>query len=48
MWPRAVIYDLYCDTSGEEKSPEFSYEYPALTYRCNKLIVFSHTSNKCH
>ena len=34
VWPRAVVYDLYCDTSGEDKPPKFTYEYPALTYRC--------------
>ncbi|XP_019856940.1 PREDICTED: tissue alpha-L-fucosidase-like isoform X3 [Amphimedon queenslandica] len=33
VWPRAIIYDLYCDTSGTVKTPEFSYEYPVDTYR---------------
>ncbi|XP_019856944.1 PREDICTED: tissue alpha-L-fucosidase-like isoform X7 [Amphimedon queenslandica] len=33
VWPRAVIYDLYCDTSGFNPPPEFAYEYPEYTYR---------------
>ena len=33
IWPRAVIYDLYCDRSGVSQRPHFAYEYPKYTYR---------------
>jgi alpha-L-fucosidase len=33
VWPRAIIYDLYCDTSGAQHKPEFTYEFPRYTYR---------------
>ena len=57
-WPRAVVYDLYCDTTGEDKPPMFTYEYPVLTYRCkwpfnyNRfnctcIIVTWHTKHAC-
>ena len=38
VWPRAIIYDLYCDTSGVTKTPEFAYEYPEYTYRCKSIV----------
>jgi alpha-L-fucosidase len=42
VWSRGIIYDLYCDKSGVQYRPTFSYEYPEYTYR-----VTWHTGYAC-
>lgn len=32
-WPRAVVYDLYCEPSAKDSTPELVYEWPAYTYK---------------
>ena len=32
-WPRAVVYDFYCDPNGDILKPESVIEYPEYTYK---------------
>ena len=49
-WPRAVVYDLYCEPSAKDSTPELVYEWPAYTYKgmyninaqlCNRYVLKS-------
>ena len=36
-WPKAIIYDFYCDQNG--KYPQVIYEWPSDTYRGETIFT---------
>lgn len=50
-WPRAVIFDFYCDPSAGVGTPQYLLEYPSYTYKgkdvacCIEAVVLQSTED---